>query len=298
MPNDNRPAPLHCSFCGKSDTQVRQLISGGDNVHICDECIRSCTEMLAQQAVEIERDEERLLTPQEIKARLDEYVIGQDSAKKNLAVAVHNHYKRVFYADAIKDAQDAVELEKSNILLVGPSGSGKTLLAKTLARILRVPFAIADATTLTEAGYVGEDVENILVQLLQNADYDLEAASKGIIYIDEIDKISPEERRTVHHPRCFRRGRSAGPAQDYRRHGSQYSAQGRPQASPAGIHPYEHFEYSVHRGRCVHRSGQDRGTAHARRFHGVRAPRWRPRRSAPSENCLRKCIPTTWCSSD
>ena len=190
MPNDNKSTHVHCSFCGKSDTQVKELISGGDNVHICDECIRSCTEMLAQQAVETEMDSERLLTPQEIKARLDEYVIGQDAAKKNLAVAVHNHYKRIYYADMIKDSRDAVELEKSNILLVGPSGSGKTLLAKTLARILRVPFAIADATTLTEAGYVGEDVENILVQLLQNANYDLEAASKGIIYIDEIDKIS------------------------------------------------------------------------------------------------------------
>ncbi|MBD5640930.1 MAG: ATP-dependent Clp protease ATP-binding subunit ClpX, partial [Desulfovibrio sp.] len=132
-------------------------------------------------------EEDRLLAPQEIKAKLDEYVIGQNEAKKILSVAVHNHYKRVFYADAL--GRD-VELEKSNILLVGPSGSGKTLLAKTLAKVLRVPFAIADATTLTEAGYVGEDVENILVQLLQNADYDLEAASKGIIYIDEIDKIS------------------------------------------------------------------------------------------------------------
>lgn len=160
-----------------------------DGVHICDECIATCNEMMAQNAIEQVREDERLLTPQEIKARLDEYVIGQDEAKKILAVAVHNHYKRVFYADALK-GDDGVELEKSNILLVGPSGSGKTLLAKTLARVLRVPFAIADATTLTEAGYVGEDVENILVQLLQNADYDLEAARKGIIYIDEIDKIS------------------------------------------------------------------------------------------------------------
>ena len=137
--------------------------------------------------MESPQSEERLLSPQEIKDRLDQYVIGQNEAKKILSVAVHNHYKRVFYASALGDD---VELEKSNILLMGPSGSGKTLLAKTLARVLRVPFAIADATTLTEAGYVGEDVENILVQLLQNADYDLEAASKGIIYIDEIDKIS------------------------------------------------------------------------------------------------------------
>lgn len=178
---------LRCSFCGRSELQVKQLIAG-DGVHICDECVASCSSIIAHQAVEQAQEDDRLLTPQEIKARLDEYVIGQDEAKKILAVAVHNHYKRVFYADALGD--NGVELEKSNILLVGPSGSGKTLLAKTLARILRVPFAIADATTLTEAGYVGEDVENILVQLLQNADYDLDAAGKGIIYIDEIDKIS------------------------------------------------------------------------------------------------------------
>ena len=189
MPNTTPPNEPRCSFCGKTETQANQLVSGPDGVHICDECIATCNEMMAQNAIEQVREDERLLTPQEIKARLDEYVIGQDEAKKILAVAVHNHYKRVFYADALK-GDDGVELEKSNILLVGPSGSGKTLLAKTLARVLRVPFAIADATTLTEAGYVGEDVENILVQLLQNADYDLEAARRGIIYIDEIDKIS------------------------------------------------------------------------------------------------------------
>ncbi|MEG2004502.1 MAG: ATP-dependent Clp protease ATP-binding subunit ClpX, partial [Bilophila sp.] len=181
--------PLRCAFCGKSDREVKQLISGNNGAHICEDCIERCNDILANQSLETARNDDRLLTPQEIKGKLDEYVIGQDEAKKILAVAVHNHYKRVFYADALK-GDNEVELEKSNILLVGPSGSGKTLLAKTLARVLRVPFAIADATTLTEAGYVGEDVENILVQLLQNADYDLEAASKGIIYIDEIDKIS------------------------------------------------------------------------------------------------------------
>ena len=157
------------------------------NACICDACIKACHESIARDQLESPESPERLLAPQEIKEKLDEYVIGQNEAKKILSVAVHNHYKRVFYADALGDD---VELEKSNILLVGPSGSGKTLLAKTLAKILKVPFAIADATTLTEAGYVGEDVENILVQLLQNADYDIEAASKGIIYIDEIDKIS------------------------------------------------------------------------------------------------------------
>ncbi len=181
------PEPLRCSFCGKNEMEVRNLIMQ-DDVSICDKCIKDCCRIIANDHLQssVEGDE-RLLLPQEIKDRLDEYVIGQHEAKKILAVAVHNHYKRVFYANAIGDD---VELDKSNILLVGPSGSGKTLLAKTLARVLRVPFAIADATTLTEAGYVGEDVENILVQLVQNANHNLEAASRGIIYIDEIDKIS------------------------------------------------------------------------------------------------------------
>ena len=178
--------PLRCSFCGRSELEVRNLIVQ-DGASICDNCVKACNEIIARDQMESPDSGERLLSPQEIKDRLDEYVIGQHEAKKILSVAVHNHYKRVFYADAL--GHD-VELEKSNILLVGPSGSGKTLLAKTLAKVLRVPFAIADATTLTEAGYVGEDVENILVQLLQNAEYDLEAAGKGIIYIDEIDKIS------------------------------------------------------------------------------------------------------------
>lgn len=177
---------MHCSFCGKSGSEVRHFVTQGE-VCICDACVAACAEIMAEQDHResgVEAGE--LLTPQQIKARLDDYVIGQERAKKILSVAVHNHYKRVFHAGAI----EGVELEKSNILLLGPSGSGKTLLARTLARVLKVPFAIADATTLTEAGYVGEDVENILVQLLQNADYDLDAACKGIIYIDEIDKIS------------------------------------------------------------------------------------------------------------
>jgi ATP-dependent Clp protease ATP-binding subunit ClpX len=178
---------LRCSFCGLRESEVHQLIAH-DNACICDRCVGVCSELIGRQKIHAVREEGRLLPPVEIRERLDEYVIGQNTAKKNLSVAVYNHYKRVFYADAPVGGD--VELEKSNILLIGPSGSGKTLLAKTLARILNVPFAIADATTLTEAGYVGEDVENILVQLLQNADYDLEAACKGIIYIDEIDKIS------------------------------------------------------------------------------------------------------------
>jgi ATP-dependent Clp protease ATP-binding subunit ClpX len=185
---DNTSPELSCSFCGKTQVDVQRLIAGPD-VYICDECVSLCNDIMAQETISEEFEDGRLLPPQEIKALLDEYVIGQDQAKKILSVAVHNHYKRVFYA-AANSGPDEVEIDKSNILLIGPTGSGKTLLAQTLARVLKVPFAIADATTLTEAGYVGEDVENILVQLLQNADYDIDSASRGIIYIDEIDKVA------------------------------------------------------------------------------------------------------------
>ena len=181
----NNKYGMHCSFCGKSEFDANQFIVQ-DGACICDECIDACNHIIERQKFQNTAQSINLLTPKEIKAKLDEYVIGQDNAKKILSVAVYNHYKRVFFKQELGD----VELEKSNVLLAGPSGSGKTLLARTLARILNVPFAIADATTLTEAGYVGEDVENILVQLVQNAEYDLNAASRGIIYIDEIDKIS------------------------------------------------------------------------------------------------------------
>lgn len=180
------PRELCCSFCGKQSDEVKRLIAGPD-VYICDECVALCNEIIAEESVSKEIEEGKLLTPKEINVLLDDYVIGQPNAKKTLSVAVHNHYKRVFFSSKLSGD---IELDKSNILLIGPTGSGKTLVAQTLARILKVPFAIADATTLTEAGYVGEDVENILVQLLQNAEYDIESASKGIIYVDEIDKIA------------------------------------------------------------------------------------------------------------
>ena len=186
---------LRCSFCGKTQNQVRKLIAGPNGVYICDECVDVCSEIIDE---ELEKDEEagrepeeapeeeiNLIKPEEMKAFLDEYVIGQDQAKKVLSVAVYNHYKRI-----LADTNNEVELQKSNILMLGPTGSGKTLLAQTLARVINVPFAIADATTLTEAGYVGEDVENILLKLIQAADYDIARAEHGIIYIDEIDKIS------------------------------------------------------------------------------------------------------------
>ncbi len=181
---------IRCSFCGKTQEQVGRLISGPNGAFICDECVDICAEIIEEEGVEertmpVSDEEINLLKPEELKAFLDDYIIGQDQAKKVLSVAVYNHYKRVLAGMNLD-----VELQKSNILMLGPTGSGKTLLAQTLARILNVPFAIADATTLTEAGYVGEDVENILLKLIQAADYDIERAQHGIVYIDEIDKIT------------------------------------------------------------------------------------------------------------
>lgn len=187
---DNPSGVVRCSFCGKTQNQVGRLISGPSGAFICDHCVDVCAEIIEEEEMEEGRltpqDEINLLKPEELKAFLDDYVIGQDQAKKVLSVAVYNHYKRVLAGGDM----GGVELQKSNILMLGPTGSGKTLLAQTLARVLNVPFAIADATTLTEAGYVGEDVENILLKLIQAADYDVERAEHGIIYIDEIDKIT------------------------------------------------------------------------------------------------------------
>ena len=181
----------HCSFCGKPKEETRKLITGPDGVCICDECVEICKSMVEdwEQEKAPEKDVP-LKKPAEIKAELDQYIVGQDKAKRVLSVAVYNHYKRINARNQSKKDDDGVEIEKSNVLLLGPTGSGKTLLARTLAKILNVPFATSDATTLTEAGYVGEDVENILLKLIQNADYDIERAQRGIIYIDEIDKIA------------------------------------------------------------------------------------------------------------
>ena len=193
MAGRNSEDKIRCSFCGKSQQQVRKLIAGPNGAFICDECIDICSEIIEEELMDFDATDDdvvssadiNLTSPMEMKKFLDDYVIGQDEAKKVLSVAVYNHYKRI-----TKGKDLDVELQKSNVLMLGPTGSGKTLLAQTLARNLGVPFAIADATTLTEAGYVGEDVENILLKLIQAADYDVAAAERGIIYIDEIDKIT------------------------------------------------------------------------------------------------------------
>ena len=194
MAGKNSEEKVRCSFCNKTQDQVRKLIAGPAGVYICDECVELCTSIIEAELYDDEKagytlnELNDIPSPKEIKKVLDDYVIGQDDAKRTLSVAVYNHYKRIAHEEVAK--QDEVEIQKSNILLLGPTGCGKTLLARTLAKILNVPFAIADATTLTEAGYVGEDVENILLKLIQAADGDIEKAEKGIIYIDEIDKIT------------------------------------------------------------------------------------------------------------
>lgn len=204
----------YCSFCGKPEDLVKKLITGQNGACICDECIEIAHDMVKEEGDETFTPVP-LKKPAEIKAELDKYIVGQDEAKKVLSVAVYNHYKRINNAASPKSKDDEIEIEKSNILLLGPTGCGKTLLARTLAKILNVPFATTDATTLTEAGYVGEDVENILLKLIQNADYNIERAQRGIIYIDEIDKIARKGRKRIHHARRIGRGCSAGAFEDY-----------------------------------------------------------------------------------
>ena len=213
MANDKH---LRCSFCGKSKDSVRKFISG-PSVYICNECIALCNEILAEdEERDVTETVTQVPTPSEIKDVLDQYVIGQERAKKTLSVALYSHYRRINSHNA---HDDDVELEKSNILMIGPTGVGKTLLAQTLARVLDVPFTIADATTLTEAGYVGEDVENILVRLLQAGDFNVSDCEHGIIYIDEIDKVSRKSENPINHQRRVGRRCATGPTEDPRRHG-------------------------------------------------------------------------------
>ncbi len=253
MANNRDGSKVRCSFCGKTQDQVRRMVAG-PNAYICNECVLICQEIVSDDVESVgAHGEIEIKKPQEIKDVLDQYVVGQEAAKKALSVAVYNHYKRIRFMNGKKND---VELQKSNIVMLGPTGCGKTYLAQTLAKILNVPFAIADATSLTEAGYVGEDVENILLRLIQapiTTSSTLSAASST----STRSTRSPASRRTVDHPRRQRRGRTAGAFKDHRGYGPVRSTAGWTQTSAAGVHPDRHHEHPVHLWRRVRRHRQD-----------------------------------------